>query len=226
MPIEVAFQTWFISSSETSTLRGLIYRFITALRDVAYQALLKSNRQTYHGQAAEWLIGATQAYGRAEEFASVIAEHFEAAGERIPAADWYTKSATRARNQGAPAQARTFFDRALALLPSDSGPDQADPDLALRWQALTGRDEVLGILGDTEARMADDVALVTLAQSVGDDHLLAEAFFRQGYYLGVSGQYAREREAYIRGLAAARRVADRRREALILGLMVFCEYAW
>ena len=138
------------------------------------------------------------------------------------AADWYIQSGIRARNQGAPAQARIFFDRALALLPSDKCPLLAAPDVARRWQALAGRDEVLGILGDTEARMADDVALVALAESVGNDNLVAEAYYRQGRYLGVRGQYPQEREAYTRGLAAAMRAHDRRREALILGLKVTC----
>ena len=71
--------------------------------------------------------------------------------------------------------------------------------------------------------MADDVALVALAESVADDNLVAEAYYRQGYYLGVSGQYSQELEAYNRGLAAAARAHDHRREALILGLKVVCE---
>ena len=215
----------FFYPQETSTFAGTEeYRFHHGLlRDVAYQALLKSDRQAFHGKVAAWLIGATQTYGRAGEFAPVIAEHYESAGERVLAAGWYTQSGTRARNQGAPTQARSFFDRALALLPSDSYPSPTAPDFVRHWQALAGRDEVLGILGDTEARVADDIALVALAESVGDDHLVAEAYYRQGYYLGKSGQYLQAREAYNRGLAAARRAHDRRREALILSLRVVNE---
>ena len=215
----------FFYPQETSTFAGTDeYRFHHGLlRDVAYQALLKSDRQAYHSRAAAWLIGATQMCGRTGEFAPVIAEHYESAGEWVMAADWYIQSGTRARNQGAPAQALIFFDRALALLPSDSCPSPTAPDLARRWQALAGRDEVLGILGDTEKRMADDVALVALAESLADDNLVAEAYYRQGYYLGVSGQYSQELEAYNRGLAAAARAHDHRHEALILGLKVVCE---
>jgi class 3 adenylate cyclase/tetratricopeptide (TPR) repeat protein len=215
----------FFYPQETSTFAGTEeYRFHHGLlRDAAYQALLKSDRQVYHAQAAAWLTGVTRTSGRAGEFAPVIAEHCELAGERVLAAEWYTQSGTRARNQGDPAQARLFFDRALALLHSDVSPSQAGPDLARRWQALAGRDEVLGILGDTEARLADDVALVELAESIGDDHLVAEAYYRKGYYQGMIGQYTKEREAYTLGLAAAARAGDRRREALILGLKVLCE---
>jgi class 3 adenylate cyclase/tetratricopeptide (TPR) repeat protein len=215
----------FFYPQETSTFSGTEeYRFHHGLlRDVAYQTLLKSERKAYHGQVAAWLIGATQTSGRVGEFAPVIAEHYESAGERVLAADWYIQSGIRARNQGAPAQACIFFDRALALLPSDSSPSPPASDFKRRWEALAGRDEVLGILGDTEKRMADDVALVALAESVGDDNLVAEAYYRKGYYLGVSGQYPQELEAYNRGLKAAKRVHDYRREALILGLKVVCE---
>ena len=219
------FKRGFFYTQETSTFAGTEeYRFHHGLlRDAAYQALLKSDRQVYHSQAAAWLIAATQAHGRAGEFAPVIAEHFESAGERILAADWYTMSGTRARNQGAPVQARTFFDHALTLLPSDPPSPPSAPDLRRRWNALAGRDEILGILGDTEARMADDAALVSLAESLGDDNLVAEAYYRQGHSLEVMGQYQRALEAYNRGLAATLCAHDRRREALILGLKVICQ---
>ncbi len=219
------FKRGFFYPLETSTFAGTEeFRFHHGLlRDVAYQALLKSDRQAYHGQAAAWLVAATEAHGRAGEFAPVIAEHFESAGDRILAADWYTISGTRARNQGAPVQARTFFDRALTLLSSDPHSPLAAPDFTRRWYALAGRNEILGMLGETEARMADDTALVALAESLGDDNLVAEAYYRQGHSLEVMGQYQRALDAYNSGLAAAVRGHDRRREALILGLKVICQ---
>ncbi|HEX9091063.1 MAG TPA: tetratricopeptide repeat protein, partial [Anaerolineales bacterium] len=193
------------------------------LRDVAYQTLFKSERQGYHAKVADWLIGATQNSGRVGEFAPIIAEHYELSGKFTLAAEWYTNAGARAKNQGAPAQALTFYDRALALLTSGATPPAQDENFERRWQALIGRDEVLGILGETEKRMADDATLVDMAESVADDFHLAEAYYRQGYYLGVSGQYQKEYEAYVSGLAAAVRAHDRKREAMILGLKVFCE---
>ncbi len=215
----------FIHAQDISTFAGTDeYRFHHGmLRDAAYQALVKSDRQAYHGQAAAWLIAATQAGGRSGEFAPVIAEHYEAAGERELAAEWFTQSGNRARNQGATAQALSFFNRAIALLPLGSTPSLTVPDLMRRWEALAGRDSVLGILGNTEERMADDVAMIALAESIGDDHLVAEAYYRRGFYLGIEAQYPQELEAYSRGLEAARRVNDCLREALILGLKVVCQ---
>jgi class 3 adenylate cyclase/tetratricopeptide (TPR) repeat protein len=210
-------QHGFIVLQETSTFAGSEeYRFHHGLmRDAAYEMLVKPDRQRYHAQAAEWLVGATGASGRTGEFAPLIAGHFESGGDPIRSAEWYIQSGTRARNQGDPAQARLFFDRALELLPAE--------ERSRRWQALAGRDEVLNFLGDSEARMADDEALVVLAESIGEDPLRAEAYYRRGYTLGMSGKYAEEREAYLIGLQAALRAGDHRREALLLGLMVMCE---
>jgi len=215
----------FFYPQEVSTFTGTDeYRFHHGLlRDVAYQTLLKSERHQYHRQVADWLINTTQSSGRVGEYAPIIAEHYEAAGEQVLAADWFTEAGVRARNQGAPDQARIFFDRALAFLPSEASQSSGDEDLRRRWRALAGRDEVLGILGDSEARTADDIALVALAESIGDDRLVAEAYYRQGYYFGTRGQCQQELEAYTRGLEAALRANDHKREALILGLKVICE---
>jgi len=222
---------------KTLTKRGLIYLQETTsfsgtdeyhfhhglLRDVAYQTLFKSVRQGYHAKVADWLIGATQNAGRVGEFAPIIAEHYELSGKSVLAAEWYTNAGARTKSQGAPVQALTFYNRALELLSLAASPSSPDDNFERRWQALSGRDEVLGNLGETEKRMADDAALVSMAESAGDDCLLAEAYYRQGYYLGVIGQYQKEHEAYVSGLAAAVRAQDRKREAMILGLKVFCE---
>jgi tetratricopeptide (TPR) repeat protein len=215
----------FIIPQETSTFEGTEeYRFHHALlQNAAYQMLVKRSRQAYHAQVAAWTIAATQSTQRSGEFAPIIAGHYEAAGRNDQAADWYIQSGTLARKQGAPAQSRLFFERALSLLPLDVNDSTPAAELDRRWQALVGRDDVLGILGDTEGRIADDLALVDLAKLIGKDEQLAEAYYRQGYYLGVKGQYRQELETYQLGLNASRHVHDLRHETLILGLKVICE---
>jgi len=207
----------FIFRQETSIFEGSEeYRFHHGLlRDAAYGLLLKSDRQKYHAKAAEWLAATTQAGGRSGEFSLAIAQHFEAAGESLQAADWFIQSGTRARDQGEPSQARLFFNRALSLLPED--------DSRRRWKAIAGRDEVLNFLGDTAARITDDENLVALAEALDDDSLRSEAYYRKGYTLGMMGRYAEEREAYLLAMKAARRANDMEREVLILGLKVVCE---
>ncbi len=185
------------------------------MRDVVYDTVFKRVRKAYHGQVAAWLVEVTEAAGRSGEYAGVIAEHYELAGERSAAVDWYLRAGDRARAQGAPQEARRFFDRALALL--------TPGDLERRWRVLVGRDEVLGTLGETDARRADGAALVELAQEMRDDGKLAEAYRRQGYALGLTGQYRDELLTYEKALAAARRAGNREIEALVLGLMVVCQ---
>ncbi|MCK4901075.1 MAG: hypothetical protein KAS38_20000, partial [Anaerolineales bacterium] len=149
------------------------------LRDVAYETVLKRVRQAYHAQVADWLVEALQANGRVDEYSAVIAEHYALSGETMPAADWYTRAGERAKAQGTPLEARRFFDRALEYI--------SPSDRERRWRALLGRDEVLGLLGESEARQQDDEALITLAREMKDDNRLAEAYYRQGYYVNISG---------------------------------------
>jgi tetratricopeptide (TPR) repeat protein len=191
------------------------YQFKHALmRDAAYNTVLVRTRRAYHGLAASWLAEETEASGRCDEYAGVIAEHYELAGELEEAAAWYLQAGEAAKAQGAPSEARTFLDRALQLLPQS--------DLERRWRALLARDEVLGTLGETDARMADDEALVVLALELEDDGKLAHAYVHQGTSFGVVGKYQEQLETYQRALAAARRAGNRQAEALVLGLKVAC----
>ena len=144
-----------------------------------------------------------------------LARHFEEAGVADKAVHYLRRSGELAAARYANQEAVVYFSRALALLPPS--------DQEGRWLALLARDEVLGILGWTEQRMADDAALVALASQMNDPGRLAEALSRQGYFLGVTGRYSEELAAVEQGLAAARRAGARGMEALLLGLKVACE---
>jgi predicted ATPase/class 3 adenylate cyclase len=185
------------------------------LRDVVYDTVLKRTRQTYHAQTAVWLIKATRAQGRTDEYAAVIAEHYALAGEPGLAADWYRQAGERAKAQGAFLEARKFFDHALDLLPPAVDREQ-------RWRILLEHNEVLGVLRDAEARQADDRALLALAHEIGDDNHLAEAHYRTGTYSGMLGDHAAERRAYEAALLHARRAGNRTLETQVLGALVFC----
>jgi class 3 adenylate cyclase/tetratricopeptide (TPR) repeat protein len=191
------------------------YRFKhTLMRDVVYNTVLKRTRQAYHGQAAAWLVEATRGTGRSDEFTAVIAVHYDEAGEWEAAVDWYVRAGKQAKGQGAPAEARRFYDRALELCPTH--------DLERRWRALVGRDSVLATLGELEAREVDEELLVSLAFELQDDIKLADAYRRQGYNRGLRGRYSEEFGIYEKGLAAARRAEDKQQEAVLLGLQVAC----
>jgi predicted ATPase/class 3 adenylate cyclase len=205
-----------IQRQEVSTFAGTEeYHFKHALmRETAYNTVLLRTRRAYHGLVASWLVEAEKASRRSDEYPGIIAEHYERAGEVEEAAIWYLRAGEGAKAQGAPAEARTFLDQSLQLLPQEES--------ELRWRALLARNDVLVMLGKIEARVADDEALLALAQDLDDDSKLAEAYFRQGYSHGLMGQYQKELEACQMALAAARRVGNRGVEAKVLGLEVTC----
>ncbi|MBI5211239.1 MAG: tetratricopeptide repeat protein [Elusimicrobia bacterium] len=88
------------------------------LRDVAYESVLKKERPKYHAKAAEWLVA--QAGERVEEFAGLIADHYEKAGERGKASDYLGKAGGRALRVSAYREARGFLQKALSLLPEEA----------------------------------------------------------------------------------------------------------
>src|SRR5690606_7141552 len=68
------------------------YVFRHALfRDVIYESVLRRVRRDYHALAARWLEEMTARSQRASERASVIAGHYEQAGENEKAAAWYRR---------------------------------------------------------------------------------------------------------------------------------------
>jgi predicted ATPase len=74
-----------IYRKETSSFEGATEHTFkhAVLRDVAYQSVLRQLRKKYHVRAAEWLRSVVEANGRADEFAAIIAEHYDTADEPI-----------------------------------------------------------------------------------------------------------------------------------------------
>jgi len=184
------------------------------LRDVTYESVLKSERKGLHRAAETWLEQQARLAERLSEFAGVLGEHAERAGEWRSAALWYLRAGEHAQERGAMQEARHFLDRAIEFLPPD--------DLAHRWQALLARDEVLGILGEVQSRIADDAALLALAQEIGDDLHLADAYYHQGSFLHSMGDDQAALGVLDSALQAARRADSPVLHARVLGLKTVC----
>lgn len=84
------------------------------LQQVSYESVLLRKRPFYHKQVADWL--SEQSGERISEYASIIARHYEMAGERIPAAELYEIAAIRAQDTFKPAVATDYFCKSLSLL--------------------------------------------------------------------------------------------------------------
>jgi tetratricopeptide (TPR) repeat protein len=135
--------------------------------------MLKRERRRLHREAAEWLI--KQSGARVEEYAAVIAEHFERARESGRAAEWYGRAGRQARVSYAPEAAIGFYRKALDLAreAAESGAHGARSlaRLGIRWH--DGLGEVLTM----QARYAEATSAYEqmrgAAEGVGD--LVAQA---------------------------------------------------
>ncbi len=181
------------------------------LHEVAYESVLKRERLELHKLAATWLEQQAGQAGRLDEFAGLLGEHHQRANELSIAAEWYLRAGIHAYSQGAPRSAKGFFTQALELLP----PVEKEK----RWQALLGREEALGVLGEAEAWKADTTALVELAHAFDDDNYLAEAYIRQAICGMRAGELAISDQAAHEALAAAHRSGNEPSEAKALSLI-------
>ena len=84
------------------------------LRDVAYDSVLRARRREYHRRAARWLSDVTARTGRVEEYAAIVAEHFDLAHEPEAAA-WYLRAGRRATRVFALDEATHLLERAEQL---------------------------------------------------------------------------------------------------------------
>lgn len=140
------------------------------LREVVYESILKRERSRLHRLAGDWLEAQARQAERLGEFSGLLGSQAEQAGELSAAADWYILAGERSQNQEALREAKSYFEQALKLLPP--------VEHQHRWQALHGLTAVLEILRDTEEFKNAAGNLLTLAQEMDEDDLLAEAYYQ------------------------------------------------
>ena len=68
----------------------------TLLRDVTYDSVLKAHRLSYHGLVARWLEQAAERSRRLDQYAGLIAGHYDRAGDDTAAARWYLRAGHQA----------------------------------------------------------------------------------------------------------------------------------
>ncbi len=180
------------------------------LREVTYESVLKRERAALHKVAAGWLERQASQAGRLDEFAGLLGEHYQRAGELSTAADWYLRAGRRAMIQGAPREAKVFYTQALELLPP--------VDRDRRWLALLGREETLSVLSEAQAWKADLAALLELAHAFPDENYLAEVYLRQANYGWQMGDNPTIDQAAREALAVSRRSGNEAIEIKALAL--------
>ncbi len=172
------------------------------LRDVTYETVLLKRRRGYHAQVAQWLE--RHAGERLGEYAGLIADHLERAGQAAQAASYLRQAGEKALTTGAFREALGFFRRALALLPEET------PE---RVRILIQAGEALMWLGDyAEARRQLEAGRV-LAQSRNDNGDCVDALDHLGSLAQEQGDWPKARAHLELSLALARQCADRTRVA-------------
>ncbi len=128
------------------------------LRDVAYDGVLRAHRERYHRLAGDWLAEVSARSGREEEYAALIAEHFDRAHEP-QAARWYFRAGRQAAAVYALDEATRLLARALDL----------EEDPVRRFEVLLLRESVLDRCGDREAQRQDLSEMERLDGRLGPD---------------------------------------------------------
>lgn len=168
---ELAAQQFVVQESDMFRFRheivaGVVYRGLSAYR-----------RQLLHRRAGEALQRVQP------DAAAALARHCAAAGMPGQAARYALQAGLAARQVFAHAEARSYFDQALALLAQEAAGLRDPADLAenrrLRMRALGERGWALRLLGDMAAYSRDLDEEARLAGALADPAALARLRWRQ-----------------------------------------------
>lgn len=175
------------------------------LRDVTYKTLLKKNRSSYHGVVASWLMNITKENGRLDEYAAIIGEHLEKAGETKSAVEWYGHAGIQSAGQFDQEAAEALLTRALELTPS--------ADKAARFKLLLAREAVYHLEGKRDQQAADLTLLKELVGEQGEDTEIqerwaAQVLIRQAEYAGAVSDYPAAIQAASESLAKSESIGD------------------
>jgi class 3 adenylate cyclase/tetratricopeptide (TPR) repeat protein len=169
------------------------------LRDVTYESVLKRDRRIYHAQVARWLAAVTEQRGRSDEYATLIADHYEHAGELAEAAAWYQRAGERAQALYAPQTAIESFSRAIATL---GGLGQPAPAGIYRARGLAYE-----TLGNFDGARIDYETALAQSQAHGEQRGAWQALLDLGL-LWASRDYSYTGSYYRQALELARRLDD------------------
>jgi class 3 adenylate cyclase/tetratricopeptide (TPR) repeat protein len=170
------------------------------LREVTYASMLKRLRRVYHARAARWLEQITGRSQRTDEYAALIAAHFDEAAEPETALTWYWRAAKSAAARYANSEALHCYTRALELVPQK--------DLAARYELLMGREAIYALKGARAAQYQDIESLEILVGAWEDGeqgaNRRAQVLLRQTRYLVATGDYKSATETAQRAIELAR----------------------
>jgi tetratricopeptide (TPR) repeat protein len=141
------------------------------VQDAAYGSLLRQERKQLHGQVGEALEALYPE--RRGELASVLAMHFEEAGDTERAREYLTIAGRFALDRNAIQEAFSAFDRAAKLLPA-AGPADDEATRRRRVELELGRSKASWTFRSVLEVIADLEAILDDAERLGDLPLVAD----------------------------------------------------
>jgi predicted ATPase/class 3 adenylate cyclase len=167
-------------------------------QEAAYQSLLSQQRRSYHRRVADAL--ARLFWERGEEYAGLVAAHYERA-EAWPRALRYLKRAgDAARTSFAMKEAIDYYSRALQV--ADRLGDAAEP--AERLSLYERRGQLLVRLANAEGALDDYERMRELAQTVGDKRAELRSLNEIGALQAGRRDFVRAAEYFDQALTLAR----------------------
>ncbi|HNQ77924.1 MAG TPA: adenylate/guanylate cyclase domain-containing protein [Acidobacteriota bacterium] len=172
---ELVFPMQFSSFADS---REYIFKH-AILRDVTYETVLLKMRRACHAQVARWLEKNMKE--RRGEFLSLVAGHFELAGEKENAARYLFRSGRELHRISAFKDATDAFGRALELLPPGND--------ASRAEMLAEMGDALRSLGEYDRSVESFKESVELSAKTGEVKTLAAAHCGLGRIAISRGEY-------------------------------------
>jgi class 3 adenylate cyclase/tetratricopeptide (TPR) repeat protein len=186
------------------------------LRDVTYESVLLRLRRIYHAQAAEWLI--ERSGERIGEYAGLIGEHYDRAGDRTRAAEWYGRAGKQAKDTYALQAAVSYYRKALEFLPQV---DRIDPTkAALRLSCYDGLGEVLRWQAHHPEALEIYQAMRDEAEAANAQVMLARAWNRMSWVQDHQGNYRAVLDSAEHAEQIARAAGETAQEELARSLFI------
>ena len=154
------------------------------LHQVTYDTVLRTERRNAHAGTAAWL--AERVGDREAEYLAITAEHYDRAGDKPHAIDWFWRAAEAATKRFASGTALTYMQRLLAM------PELTDP--ALRFKVIHSMALVCGLLGQGEQEQQALRDALALADQLDDDALRASVVINQSLLADRGGDRISARE--------------------------------
>jgi predicted ATPase/class 3 adenylate cyclase len=201
------------------------------LRDVTYETVLLKLRRVYHAQVARWLESTSGE--RISEYLSLIARHYELAGETTKAVDFLRRLGEESLQVCAFHEAVRAFERALTLLPAIDHDQVQGGSTALTNADLAERAILLVNLGNLYNRVGDYLKAIQhleqgldLARQANDPQAEISALNRLAQVASERGTYDKAQSYLDEVLVLAREQGDQTCVASTLSMLGSIAWKW